>query len=582
MAAREVKRAWNQFRTTQAVDLTQNEKDRNGLKRCLNKFDLIAYGLGSCVGAGVFVTTGEIAAFHSGGAVCLSFLFAGIAAMLSGLCYGEFAARIPIAGSAYSYSYASLGEFMAWIMGWNLCLEYGISAGTIAVSWSSYVNAVFSNFGVTLPKGLTPVALGDSVFQVNVLGLLIVLIVTGIQLLGCNLSAKFNLAVTCWNVTLISFVIVLGFTMVDTDNWSPFMPFGFDEVLVGAGIAFFSYVGFDAVSSMAAEAKNPQTDIPIGLMGTLGVATTLYILISLAIAGMVPYLTLQQPEYTNSPISQAFEYAGSGWAAKLVAIGSVTTLTCTTLCAMLGQPRILLAMAQDGLLPPLLGRVNKRKVPVGGTICTCIVAGALAFFFTFDFLADSISLGTFMAFSFVCCGVLMLRLSYDPEKVDASSQAGKRILPAWMSVMMITWYGLGSWVFWIVLRRTSAGPGAWATCVALLVVVPLVLILYSWYRCVLVPPAKTFQTPLMPWTPLLGVFVNGCLMAGLDWQSYQNLAIWTAAGLVIYFSYGFRHSKLRLISEGTTEARTERDEEEGGPAYASDVGEETGKKSVLA
>lgn len=538
-------RAWYQMRACKPVELNEEDENKSGLKRCLTKVDLIAYGIGSCVGAGVFVTTGEIAAFYSGGAVSISFLIAGIAAALSGLCYGEFAARLPIAGSAYTYAYASLGEFMAWIMGWNLCLEYGVAAGTIAVGWSSYFIAIFANFDIVLPLGLTPVKLGDTLFQINPLGLFIVIFVTIIQLFGCKLSIKFNLFITVWNISLITFVIIYGFTFVDADNWDPFMPFGFGEVLAGAGVAFFSYIGFDCVSSLAAEAVKPQIDIPIGLMGTLGVASTLYCLLGLVIAGMVPYLTLQDEAYVNSPISQAFEFVGSDWAAKLIAFGSVTTLTATTLCAMLGQPRVLLAMAQDGLMPTAFGRVNRRNVPVAGTIFTAFVSGSLAFLFTFNFLADTISLGTFMAFSFVCSGVLILRLAYNPKKVDPSTQPGKRVVPAWMSKVAVTWFGLGSWVFSMIARRSGAGPAIYVPCLVIFSIAPLIFILYNWYYCVLCPSAPTFQTPLMPYTPLAGLFVNGVLMAGLDGQSYLNLVIWTVAGILFYFFYGFKKSVLR-------------------------------------
>lgn len=544
MASKFFNRAREQFAMCKPHDLSMDEMDANGLKRCLSVFDLIAFGLGSCVGAGVFVSTGQIAAFHSGAAVCISYLFAGFSALLSGLCYAEFAAKLPIAGSAYAYSYASLGEMAAWLMGWNLTLEYGISAGTIAVSWASYFVAVFFNFGVDMPKALTPIKLGDTIFQINLLALLIVIAVTFLLLFGMNESAKFNLVMTIFNITMILFVIVYGFVMIDTDNWSPFMPFGFDEVLVGAGIAFFSYIGFDSVSCMSAEAKNPQRDIPLGLLGTLAIATTLYFLVGLVVAGMVPYYDLQLPEYVDSPISQAFKYAGSDWGASLVAITSCTTLTCTTLCSIMGQPRIFLAMSQDGLLWPFLGRVNKRQVPANGTIFTAIIAGVLALFFTFDFLADSISLGIFMAFSFVCAGVLLLRMRYDPDKVDISLQPGRRVFKNWLPSVLITWFGVGTWAAWMIIRKGSVGVAASVISMVVLGGIPLVGILYMWYRGVLSPPGPTFQTPLMPYLPCLGLFVNGCLMAGLSYSSYYNVIIWTVAGLLVYFSYGFNHSNV--------------------------------------
>eukprot|EP00124_Ichthyophonus_hoferi_P005360 Ihof_evm2s757 gene=Ihof_evmTU2s757 len=312
----------------------------------MGTIDMVAFGIGSCVGAGVFVTTGQIASQNSGAAAWLSFLLAGGAALLSGLCYSEFAARLPLDGGIYAYSYATFGELMGYIIGWNMTLQYAISAGGVAISWANYVLAFVASFGAKIPVGASPYPL-SAAFHIFPLPLAIIIILLIILLFGAGDSSRFNVIMTCWNITLICFVIIYGGTFFDKDNLKPFMPFGFGGVLAGAGVAFFSFIGFDAVSTMSAEAKNPRRDVPIGLIGSLFVACILYCLLSFVITAIVPLDILATKSYQDAPVAQAFLHVDRPWATKLVAFGSITTLTSTTLCSLMGQSQIFLPMAQD-------------------------------------------------------------------------------------------------------------------------------------------------------------------------------------------------------------------------------------------
>eukprot|EP00124_Ichthyophonus_hoferi_P003616 Ihof_evm4s325 gene=Ihof_evmTU4s325 len=415
---------------------TTATKEEAELDRVMGPLDLVCYGVGSCVGAGVFVTTGTIAANMSGPSVCLSFIFAGIASGLSALCYAEFAARLPIAGGAYAYAYASMGEMVGWFIGWNATLQYSFSAGSVAVSWANYVVAFIESFGVTVPVGVSAYNVNDFM-HVYPLSLVIIAITTAVVLFGANESAKFNVGMTIWNVTLIVFVIIYGCTFVDVDLWNPFMPFGFEGTIAGAGTAFFSYIGLDAVSCMSAETKNPQRDIPIGLLGTLIIAMSLYSVLSLVITGMVPYTVLQEPAYMNAPISQAFVHVNKTWAAQLIGFCSITTLTCTTLCCIMGQPRIFMPMSFDGLLWPAFGRLNKRNVPVFSICVTSAIASFLALFIKFAFLADAISLGTFISFTVCCAGMLFIRMTPICETRMSSE---KKVLPPKYAISAVLAY----------------------------------------------------------------------------------------------------------------------------------------------
>eukprot|EP00123_Amoebidium_parasiticum_P001358 comp12430_c0_seq1/m.7340 comp12430_c0_seq1/g.7340 ORF comp12430_c0_seq1/g.7340 comp12430_c0_seq1/m.7340 type:complete len:593 (-) comp12430_c0_seq1:26-1804(-) len=525
---------------------TKGNKEEENLLKVMGAVDLIAYGVGSCVGAGVFVSTGVIAANLAGPSVCLSFIFAGIAAGLSALCYAEFAARLPIAGGAYAYAYASMGELCGWFIGWNATLQYAFSAGSVAVSWANYVIGFVKGFGYEVPVGVAPYEINDYM-QIYPLSLVIIILTTAIVLAGANESAKFNVAVTVWNVSLIVFVIIYGFTFVEPDNWSPFMPYSFSGTISGAGTAFFSYVGLDAVSCMSAETKNPQRDIPIGLMGTLFIAMALYSVLSLVISGMVNYVTLQQPAFINAPISQAFIHVDRTWAAQLVGFCSITTLTCTTLCCIMGQPRIFMPMSFDGLLWPAFGRINKRGVPAFSVMVTCVIAMFLAMFIKFDFMADAISLGTFISFTVSCSGMLIMRMA-DMGHTHLSSD--KRLLPSRYSIMAILGFAVGSVIFAMTNSRVKMP--LWGTIIlaGFFVVLPALVVLYIWYFTAIPCAPDTFNCPLMPYIPLLGILVNAMLMAGLPNSAFLLMLVWVAAGVMLYFAYGFSHSRGHCVVHG--------------------------------
>lgn len=419
--------SWKSLTRKNMCVIQEQAEPAMGLAKCLTAVDLISYGVGSTVGAGIFVTVGIVAAEKAGPGTLLSFLFAAIACLLSAFCYSEFAARIPVSGSAYTFSYAVLGEFIGWLyvsyillyapltvfsIGWNLTLEYTISASAVARGWASYVAALFKTLGVTLPDWLVGYPI-NKWFNISPLAVVIIVLCSFILIMGVKDSAKFNLVITILNVVTILFVIILGAFYIDVKNWDPFLPFGMSGAFSGAGTVFFSYIGFDSVSSLAGEVKKPTRDLPIGIVGTLLIATVLYVGVSLVITGMVNYATIDH----NAPLATAFLDHGLKWAAVIIAVGSVTALTATTLCSLLGQPRIYYQMSKDGLIPPAFGTVHARtQAPIFGTLVTGVLASTLALILDLDTLADMISIGTLLAFTVVCAGVIVLRL--DKEGAD--------------------------------------------------------------------------------------------------------------------------------------------------------------------
>ena len=533
------------------------------LKRCLGKFDLIAYGIGTTVGAGVFVMSGLIAREDSGPSVALSYLFAGIAACLSGLCYAEFSARYPVAGSAYTYSYASMGEFVAWVIGWNITLEYGISAAAVASSFSGYFLKLLEEFGVDdVPDGIKPIDIPgtDGLLTFNIIAVLLIVVCTIILMCGVQDFGRINLVMTFINISIIVFFIIAGAFFVDTNNWKDFFPYGFSGTFSGAARAFFAFVGFDAVSGMSAEAVNPQVDIPVGLLGSLSIATALYCSIGLVVTGMQNYSDLD----VNAPLTSAFQYHDQGWATIIVGLGSVSCMFVITLCSLLGQPRIYYAMSRDGLLWTSFQRVSKKAVPYVGTIVTSIIAGLLAMFLDLDVLGDMISAGTLMAFSFVSAGVLLLRLqSYElayKSPLKSSEAARTESLSNW-NEMLVAWYLLGNYPLWLCYHKAELPTYALLILAFGLVVAPAITLIVRFYvlkyksrnadtENMPVEYAKVgFMAPLVPFLPLVAVMVNGFLFSSLSGQTYRNLGIWTVIGLCIYFGYGYKHSALKVGHE---------------------------------
>ena len=489
------------------------------LKRSLGALNLTLLGIGAIIGAGIFVLTGSAAAQYAGPAVVYSFIIAGFGCLFAGLCYAEFASMIPIAGSAYTYGYATLGELVAWIIGWDLILEYLFAASTVAVGWSGYFVAFLKQLGINVPpqfasapmatapggtnlirsglcidpatgqivtEGPQAVSAADCAAPyvveagiVNLPAILLVLSLTALLIVGMRESARLNNAIVAVKVTIVLLVIGFGFQYVNSENWTPFMPantgtfgqFGISGVIRASAVVFFAYIGFDAVSTAAQEAKNPQKDLPIGILGSLAICTVLYILMAFVMTGLAKYTTLNVPH----PVFVAIEAAGQplAWLGYLVNIGAIAGLASVVLVMLMGQPRIFFAMSRDGLLPPMFGKVHPRfQTPYVATIITGLVAAVIAGTFPIGLLGELVSIGTLLAFVIVCGGIIVLRRNR-PE------------LP------------------------------------------------------------RPFRTPMVPLVPILGIVVCLGMMAFLPLDTWLRLAIWMALGLAIYFFYGRHHSRVR-------------------------------------
>jgi APA family basic amino acid/polyamine antiporter len=417
----------NLFRTQPVSAIAKVEAGEITLKKALSARHLVMLGIGAVIGAGIFVMTGNAAANHAGPAIVLSFVMAGIACGFAGLCYAEFAAMLPVSGSAYSYSYATLGELVAWFIGWNLVLEYTFAAATVAVGWSGYFTGLLDsiNAGIgtslSLPAVLTNAPLNvdhgrlvQTGALINLPAVGIVLAVTALCYRGITQSATVNSVIVAIKVGVILLFMAFSLQYVDTANWHPFIPppdgpgrFGFDGVLRGATVVFFAYIGFDAVSTAAQEAKNPQRDMPIGILGSLLICTIIYIAMSAVMTGIMPYQLLGTPK----PVATALEhYPSLLWLKSLVEVGAIAGLTSVILVMMIGQPRIFYSMARDGLIPKVFGRVHPEfRTPHVGTLIVGGTAVVLAGLLPINVLGDLVSMGTLLAFATVCIGVLVLR-----------------------------------------------------------------------------------------------------------------------------------------------------------------------------
>ena len=522
------------FITKPLDQLLRESKDTSGLKRSLSALNLTTLGIGAIIGAGIFVLSGQAAALYAGPAIVLSFIISGLACGFAGLCYAEFASMIPIAGSAYTYSYATLGEFLAWIIGWDLILEYLFAASTVSVGWSGYVVSFLKDLNINIPAQFTgaagsvlvrvpemgwkPLSEGltqslaasginiDSLSHVtcvlNLPAMFIVALLTTLLVIGIKESANFNNIMVITKVSVIILFIAIGFMFVKASNWSPYIPpnkveatpisaygsfwgwlkayshefgkFGISGILRGAGVIFFAYIGFDAVSTAAQEAKNPQKDMPVGILGSLGISTVLYILVATVLTGIVSYKTLNVAD----PVAVGVDAMGKGmfWVRPIVKIAAIAGLSSVILVMLMGQPRIFFTMAKDGLLPPVFSKVHpKFKTPYMSTMATGFVAMIIAGILPISILGELVSIGTLLAFIIVCISVLVLRKS----RPDVE---------------------------------------------------------------------RPFVTPWVPVVPILGAVICFLQMAALPLDTWLRLIIWMAIGFVIYFTYGIRHSKIRAAN----------------------------------
>ena len=474
----------NLLRRKSVTQLQADALTDQRLKRALGATNLTALGIGAIIGTGIFVLTGTVAAQNAGPAVVLSFVLAGVASIFAALCYSEFASLVPMAGSAYTYGYATLGELFAWIIGWDLILEYALGAVTVSIGWSGYVVSFLRDIGINIPPALsaargTLITLADGT-QVtaifNLPAVIIIAIVTLLLVIGIRESANVNNVIVFVKVAVVLLFIFGAVHAINPANWHPFIPpstgvrghFGWSGVTQGAGIVFFAYIGFDAVSTAAQEAKNPQRDMPIGIIGSLLICTVLYIAVSAVATGIVPYLQLDVPD----PIAVAADHAGLGWMSAAIKLGAIAGLSSVILVMLLGQSRIFWTMADDGLLPQFVSRVHpKFRTPWITTILTGIVVAFFAALFTVREAGSLVSIGTLLAFVIVSIGVLVLRIR-EPH-----------------------------------LPRTFKTPAVW-------VVAPL------------------------------GALSALYLMIALPWRTWERLIIWFVIGMVIYFFYGVRRSKL--------------------------------------
>ncbi|OBR96907.1 MULTISPECIES: amino acid permease [Clostridium] len=395
----------NIFRTKPIESLLAETKGKNSLEKSLGAFELTMLGIGAIVGTGIFVLTGIAAAKYSGPALVISFIIAGLACGFAALCYAEIAAMVPVAGSAYTYGYAALGEFWAWIIGWDLILEYAFSVGTVAIGWSGYFVSILGDLGIKLPNIITKAPFEGGL--VNLPAVAILVVITGILVAGVKQSATTNNIIVAIKLAVVLLFIVLGVRHVHPANWHPFMPYGWKGVFSGASVIFFAYIGFDAVSTAAEEVKDPKKDLPRGIIASLIICTVLYIAVSAILTGMVPYLKFKD---TAAPVAFALQQVGINWGSALVSVGAICGLTSVLIVMLFGQTRVLFAMSRDGLLPRVFGQVNQRfHTPVKSTLLVGIITMIIAGFTPISVVSELTNIGTLAAFIIVSASVIVLR-----------------------------------------------------------------------------------------------------------------------------------------------------------------------------
>jgi len=382
---------------------------KENLSKTLGALDLTTLGVGAIIGTGIFVMTGVAAAEHAGPALVLSFIIAGFACVLSALCYSEFASSIPVSGSAYAYSYVAFGELLAWVLGWDLVLEYGVAAAAVSSGWSGYFQGLLEGFGIHLPTALSGAYNADKGTIINLPAVVIILLISYLLTRGVKETARFNAIMVVIKLSVVLLFIFTGVFYVKPENWTPFMPFGFHGIVNGAATVFFAYIGFDAISTAAEEVKRPQRDLPIGIISSLAICTVLYIVVSLILTGIVPYQNLN----VSDPVSFALRFVDQNMIAGLISVGAIAGMTTVLLVMLFGQTRLLFAISRDGLLPQGLSKVSpKSHTPVRSTWMVGGLIAVLTGFVPLDRLANLTSIGTLFAFLVVSLGVIALRYTH--------------------------------------------------------------------------------------------------------------------------------------------------------------------------
>jgi APA family basic amino acid/polyamine antiporter len=433
--------------------LAAGEAEGTALKRAMGVWGITALGIGAIVGTGIFVLTGHAAATMAGPAIVISFVIAGIVSALAALCYAELASTVPVSGSAYTYVYATLGEFVAWIVGWGLILEYALGAATVAIGWSGYFgDFLHATFGLAIPKALSTNPFEGGI--VNLPAAIIILLISALLIRGTQESDVVNKVIVAVKLAIVAFFIIVGVGHVNPANWHPFAPFGFFGILHGAALVFFAYIGFDAVSTSAEEVKNPGRDLPRGIIGSLAVCTVLYIIVSGVLTGILPYTKLNVP----SPVSFSLIQIGLGWAGAIVAIGAIAGLTTVLLVMLYGQSRVFFAMSRDGLIPPMFCHVHpKFRTPFVSSAIIGVVVAIVAAIGKLDVVANLVNIGTLVAFTLVSVGVIVLRRR-SPDLKRGFRVPFSPVLPILSAVGAVALIAIGlpletivAYVIWLVI-----------------------------------------------------------------------------------------------------------------------------------
>lgn len=458
---------------TKSIEQLVGDVEQGGkaLRRTLTALDLTLLGIGAIIGTGIFVLTGTASANQAGPGIVLSYVIAGLACGFAALCYAEFASMIPISGSAYTYAYATLGEIFAWMIGWDLILEYAVGSMTVAVGWSGYFQRILAGFNIHLPVWMSASPDPAAGTLLNLPAILIVLGIMVLLVIGVRESARFNAAMVAVKLFAVAFFILVGFSYVKPDNWSPFMPYGFSGVMTGAAVVFFAYIGFDAVSTTAEEAKNPSRDLPIGIIASLIICTFLYLVVSGILTGIIPVVQYKaDQQFLNAPVGYALAVINKDWAAGLVSAGAVAGITSVLLVMLMSQPRIFFAMSRDRLLPAGVSKVHpKFRTPYITTIITCAIVAAVAGFVPINILGEMTSIGTLFAFVVVSMAVIILRIRR-PEARRPFRVPGGHIIPVcgvlacvylMVSLSVMTWVRFLGWldvgmiIYWFYGRTHS-------------------------------------------------------------------------------------------------------------------------------